>query len=354
MNQKKINNIDTEKQVLLMVSGFGWSGSGAVGDFLLNNSMTACAGNDEIIFMWVFIKLSEKVKKTGRLDITSGEYEQLFCAKVPKHISSKRKEYYEHTFSTYFSDASVTRDEYSKKAEKFLAELQDINQPGKSKEQLDTRISRLAGEFIVFLYKTFTRNDKFVFFDNLLHPQQLSVLAHADLSYFDSVQIYCVDRDPRDQFYDHSQRYINGLGLWHIMKKRHKFLNYISSLKLVQRIIDSSLVKYCAAVLFVRMHRRKRAAFIKSLDSLESNHDNLSIAQIHFEDFVLNRKQIRDGIKNAIEAILVEYALNQKWEEGKHFDASLSRTNIGLYLKDRHQRPYRYIARCLAEHTVTY
>ncbi|MBL7006782.1 MAG: hypothetical protein ISR78_06870 [Spirochaetia bacterium] len=332
-----------KKRDFICISGFGWSGSGALVDFFLDNSAFSTAGDDEIIFVWALYKLLNKTMKGKSLDVFDGEYEQLFCAKVPRKYSDKKRSQYEETFDSYFLNDEKARRKYIKFSADLLMRLRDL--PRSQSVAKDT--AKIVGEYFSFLYDMMQIPGKIVIFDNLFHPQQLDLLLHANFSAFSSFTVFCVDRDPRDQFYEHYQRYASGQGLWHTINNRQKLLTKIASLLLIRKLFQTYIIKLVSAHLFTAMHRKKRNQFKVNKTKLAEHQSNIKIQQISFEQLVANQDSLQEQIQHQAENIVMRQHLTGNWTVGKHFNPQTSVKNIGKYKLDRHQGVYRYLAKTL-------
>jgi hypothetical protein len=336
----KGNDVHNEPQKdMVVVSGFGWSGSGALVDYLREHSRIKTAGDDEIIFFWALNNLFDQVRRGKPLNSGKGEFELLFCARVPEWYSRDKRTQYEDTFSSYFAEAPVTREEYSQSAEQILEKMeQDL-----CAFSTGDAASNAVTAAINLLSDIFASDTEFFIYDNLFHPQQLGMFEHADLSSFSTFRVYCVDRDPRDQFFEHYNRYQSGLGLWHQMNRRQKILKTLSSKKLFQRLLGLLPVQLLAARVFCRMYAGKRHAFRDSLSRLSETQPNMDIKKIMFEDFVTDRAGQRSLLKKEIDTIMNKHFGSGSWEHGSYFDPSISEKNIGKYRLARHQQVFEYI-----------
>lgn len=324
---------------MLVVSGFGWSGSGAVVDFLRENSFVRTAGGDEIIFFWALKNLIDKITGNKHLDPGKGEFEALFCARVPDWYSREKREQYETTFDSYFAETEASRQDYSDSAYRILEQMdEDV-----TAFSVEIAASNAATAVLKLLSEMYSSESTFYIYDNLFHPQQLALLEHADLSRFSTFQVYCVDRDPRDQFYEHYDRYKSGLGLWHQMNGRQKLLKTLSSRPLFQWLLGLLPFQLAAARLFCRMHTAKRSAFEQSLSRLSELQPHMVVKKIKFEDFVTDAGEQRSLVKRDIDNIIMSRHGTSHWEHGMFFDPSFSEKNIAKYRGAPHQLVYKTI-----------
>lgn len=332
--------IDSRKY-FIVVSGFGWSGSGALVDCFLDNSAMSCSGDDELIFIWAYYRIINKLKKKKQINIFHGENENLFCAVVPRGFSQKKKKQYTETFDSYFKKSHIGKEEYTVFCRSLLQNLQ---------KGIIT-INDATRTYFDFLYDMFNLSDSLIFFDNLFHPHQLDLLLGLDLTGYKQVIVYCVDRDPRDQFYEHYYRYLEGLGLWHTMNMRQKTLTTLARYSSSRKLLNTYMIKQLAAVLFVHMHKKKREKFQKVKGIIDKKHSNIDIKMVSFEQFIYNKDLLRDRIKQEIDAMVIEKCRESKWEEGKHFHPLKSKENIGKYKRDKNQKVFRYLERTLKTYT---
>jgi hypothetical protein len=341
-----MEDIHALKKHLILVSGFGWSGSGAVVDFLLNNSHIDTACNDEIIFFWVLNRLIDKVGKRKQI-IQEGEYESLFCAIIPQSYSTIKKTQYQKTFNKYFERLNIKQSEYTEFAKTIIHRLQKLSKRSLFSRIDESAIGVIISDYLVFLNSMIQLSEKLSIYDNLLHPQQLMMLVNADLSFFTSIKIFCVDRDPRDQFFDHYKRYETGLGLWHTMNTRQKILTKIVTNKLVRWMLKTTLVKLLAALVFVIMHKKKRRKFEQVLASIPDTQHELAIIEVNFEDLVYNNCSKQEQIRTSMDEVLTKYFKETQWGGNKYFDSNSSMKNIGKFRSDKHQIVYKLIAQML-------
>ncbi|MFA5603147.1 MAG: hypothetical protein WDA21_05435 [Bacilli bacterium] len=326
---------------LIVISGFGWSGSGAVVDFLLDNYSTDIAGSDEIIFFWIFLRLVKQAKNRNKISVSS-EDAMLFCAKIPSSFARDKREQYEKTFTTYFQHTKNGREKYTLLAQQILDELVKMSRRTRNQNFDEKRISWLAEKLLILFQELFQGNNKLLYiYDNLFHPHDISIFHHSDFSTFDRVVLFCIDRDPRDQFYEQYERYSSGLGQWHTLKLRQKVMTEFAQTRFFRMVLKLTIVKFFAACIFVRMYRKKRILFNQAIAQLQEK--NLTIHYLLFEDFVCNRDNTRDKVALEFEKYADKKELNPLEENKNRFIPEQSKQNIGKYTRDRAACVYAYI-----------
>ena len=326
---------------LFIISGFGWSGSGAIIDFLLDNYSADIAGSDEIIFFWIFLRLVEQAKKRKQISASS-EDAMLFCANIPASFSKEKKEQYENTFTTYFQHTHDGRRKYTLVAQQVLDELVEMSRRTRNQDFDEKRISRLAEKLLILFQELFQGNNKLLYiYDNLFHPHDISIFHHSDFSTFDRVVLFCIDRDPRDQFYEQYERYSSGLGQWHTLKLRQKVMTKFAQTSFFRMVLKLTIVKFFAAFIFVRMYIKKRKLFMQAISQLKDK--NLTIHYLLFEDFVCNTDNTRDKIATEFDTYIGKKELKSLEGNNYRFVPEQSKQNIGKYTRDRATGVYEYI-----------
>lgn len=328
--------INNEKPSLIIVSGFGWSGSGALVDFLKENTRLEVAGNDEIIFFWCLYKILKKVRHGKSINPNKCEYVQLFLSKIPNSYSFEKKRFYENIFKNYFKNLNVSRNNYTQFSLEIINDLEKLTKRIRiyklSEEKINEEIGRIITDYFLFFANASLNNkEKILFFDNFFHPQQLDEVLNIDFSKFNFFKVFCVDRDPRDQFYDHYQRYELGLGLWHHMNIRQKMLDNLRKLKFFQSIFHLKVVKMFAASIFCYMYKIKRQKFSNSINFCNEKKIKISIEKIFFEDFVKNNNNLREKIKNEVDSFVKSIKHYSNWKEFEYFVPNISLKNINKY-----------------------
>jgi hypothetical protein len=329
--------MSTDK-TLILVSGFGWSGSGALLDYFLEHQLVQIAGNDEIIFLWALQNVLENIRGGKPIHI-NGEMESLFCAKIPPAYTEEKRRQYEKTFLSYFHGDESLLETYTEYAQQIIAELVRLNHT----TPVEERIRTILGSYLQVLFESLdSEPSRQLIFDNLLHPQNLGILDYFDLSCFKAVYVYCVDRDPRQQFYEQFQRYASGEGLWHTVNLRQKIMTRIAPTRWFRVLWNSCLVKFLAAKVFIKMHEEKRSSFHQARSLLTRN-PAIHIEQIWFEDFVTNRNNSREKLQVAF---LQRSGLSQDlWRTELLFIPEKSAKNISKFAEDPHQKVYAWIRR---------
>jgi len=321
------------KRVLILISGFGWSGSGALVDYFREHSQINVAGNDEIIFLWALNNLVNKILSGKSINI-SGEMESLFCARVSPKFSKEKIEQYETTFLAYFDNNESKLNRYQNYSFKILKQLSLLE--NNKQENLES----ILNSYLVTLFDLLDDKKHQLIFDNLLHPQNLDLLQYFDLSSFDSINIYCVDRDPRQQFYEQFHRYTSGEGSWHHFAWYQKALTKLSSTKIFRLIWNTYPIKGLAASVFIRLHKKRRDSFQEAMKLLLTI-NNLKVESILFEEFVLNEGNLKDKLEfNLLNISKLEKNL---WNKNKYFNADESAKNINRFSNDKNQTVYKYI-----------
>lgn len=329
-----------DKPNLILVSGFGWSGSGAVLDFFREHPQVKIAGNDEIIFLWLLQRIISRYR-AGKYIRTEGEMESLFCAKVPRSYTDQKQRQYVQTFKDYFDGDDIVLSSYQEYAGLLIKKLAQTNHATIGEDGLKAIFAQYLGTLYSFLNQ---RTGIQIIFDNLLHPQNLDMLLLFDLSGFESVHIFCVDRDPRQQFHDQFQRYASGAGLWHTFNWRQKVMTRLASTALFRKIWNTGFIKLLAANKFISMYLQKRNSFKRNREYVL--HDqHLRIRLLGFEEFVKDEHHCRDNLRD--EFIRITGLDKSMWQTGKFFIPEQSALNMYKFASEHSKFVYEVIRRKL-------
>lgn len=328
--------VNHDKPVIL-VQGFGWTGSGALVDFLNENEHIKFVGNEEVPYIKSLINIIEKIKKGGRVDIENGADEILFTGNTPKSFNERLYTYYEMKNYRIFSLCDIDKVEYYQFALNLLKEIEKSSNYSENKR--DSILDDVFYKYWEFLNSIFQEDSKILMFDNFLLIEKLHYLNVINKLGSDKLYLFVVDRDPRDQFFELSDLYKNGVEI-----NYNKILKKVSNLKITRKLIDLNIFQFFSALFFIyAYHKPRRKKFINSLHLLKNS--PVKIKKIMFEDFVLNTNQTRNNIKLEIDSILKDYNVESTWFNHKYFIPEKSAKNIHKFRGSKNQKVYKFIVK---------
>jgi hypothetical protein len=306
-----------DKPYLLFVSGFGWSGSGAVIDYLRGFKEIKQPDCDEIRFINHLFKIINNLKK----NISAVEIEDLFCAKINPKISSKTSKYFELKFDLFFKEVSITKEEYQNYSSNILEQL-------KNSYKDDEKIKELVTDYLIYISKAFNKQYLYIF-DNVVPARDLQIFKYIIFDKFQSIVLYVVDRDPKDQFYEVYELANNNKPVinWPFLNSIIRFFNKFGKLKI-----------FFAAIYFAHFYYKKpRLTFKADMDFIYKSGIS-QVRYIQFENFVNNKDQIWDLID---QDMLIFFNIYEKGND--YFYPEVSMKNIGKYKKIKNKIVLKYI-----------
>ncbi len=329
---------------VILVQGFGWTGSGAIIDFLLENENIKLVSNDEVPFLKLLISLINKAKKRKKISIDNGSEESLFLGNFPSNFSDRLNAQYKERITRFFSLSNVNKLEYWNFAIKLLKKIEEISKRPKYKKVPSDEINQIITNYFTYLNSIFYEEGKILVYDNLLYLQRLYILKDLDFSLIGKIQLYVVDRDPRDQFFELFNLYKSNYEIQY-----NKIFKRFSKISIFRHMMNTFVFQYCAALAFIYIyHKPKRLGFYKSLKLLKCSNVNTKI--IEFEKFVLNTNNLRENIKNEINLLTDNNKGCSVWLSGKKFKQNVSQQNIGIYKKDTKKIIYNLIIKRVSKY----
>lgn len=328
---------DKHKKPVILVQGFGWTGSGALIDFLDENEHIKFVFKEEIPYIKSLINIIEKIKRGEHVDFEDGSDEALFIGEIPKNFSERLHNYYQMKIDRFTTFSNIEKEEYKHFTLNLLKEIE------KSSDYSDTKkesiLDQIFYRYWEFLNSIFQEDSKILMFDNLFLIEKVHYLNIIDRLGDQDLYLYAVDRDPRDQFFELSNLYKSGTEIHY-----NKFLKKISNLKITRKLIDLSFFQFFAALFFINVyHKPRRKKFMSSVQLIRKSTGKLKIKKLMFEDFVLNTNQTRDKIKSEFDSVLKDNNLDSRWHENKYFISEQSAKNIHKFKNSKNRKVYKFI-----------
>lgn len=331
---------ETDKNTIIIVQGFGWTGSGAIVDFLLENESVKLVSNDEVPFFKVLIKLIDKAKNRKKIDIFNGENEVLFAGGIPSCYKGYVRDLHKMRVDRFFSLANTNKCNYKDFTVRILKKLNSISNRPLLKKTNKIKINQIVSEYLTYLNYIFQEESKILMYDNLLDLERLEILEGLDYSKIGEVILYVVDRDPRDQYFE----------LYNMFKSNSKKIQYNKILHIINKfhffreMTDNLFFQYCCALAFIYIyHKPRRLGYNKGKKILDCRTNFIHVKKVRFEDFVFNYNSVRDTIKYDIDSIVNKRIGGSSWIHGMNFNPKKSQQNVDIYKKGTKRKIYTFI-----------
>jgi hypothetical protein len=332
---------------IVLLCGFGWSGSSAVADWLYDSGDFSQPGIEQEILPISFglCRGLRAAERNTYLDAVLSAYALLPDSKLMKHQIKKsfansnphvsimlffsRIKYYlykaarrkllqrmDSSLSNLLRGEFRTDEHYLRDVSLFFDTLQKIRGANSgrdiskdSREQLEYIFSNIIHHFL----DRHADSEKITVLDNAISGYFLDYVKYIDFSRFDNVYVIIVTRDPRDQFVD---RVANSLTTF-----AHSHKGFVGEYLKYQNLINS-FMEDCA------------------------EEKNVKIFDTNFECFIRNQSGLREKIWNNF---LADGVVGGAYRSEKRlFDADKSMRNIGLWKRSGLSRQISYISRELS------
>lgn len=331
--------LEKNKRTIILIQGFGWTGSGVLVDFLLDNESIKLVSNTEVAFLKVLINLIDKTKKRKKIDIVRGTDEILFTGEIPSCYTGYVKSLTIKRFNLFFSLATVNKLDYKDYTLNILKNLNEISNRPLLEKINNVKINQIMSDYWIYLNSIFQEESKILMYDNLLYTQRLEVLEGLSYSKISDVLLYIVDRDPRDQYFE----LYNMFKLKYIMQS-NKILHVISKARFFRKMADNLFFQFCSALAFIYIyHKPKRLGFYRGEKILKNKSNSIHIRKVRFEDFVFNYNSIRDIIQSDVDSIVKRRIGGSSWNHGVNFNPQKSQQNVGVYKRGKKRKIYNFI-----------
>ena len=284
---KKINKI--------LVSGMGWSGSGAVYDYL--SEFEEISGiNSELSFIshgTSLYKIEKHIHKSQFKETLLDFFKYTLYSNVVPLKTSHAKSISNNIFFSGDKDGN-----YSNAVNILIKELISFNSNNKNKRNI---FYKLTSKFVDNIFSSsLTGNKKYLLLNNVIKIQKIDAI-----KYLNNYKIFCTFRDPRSTYI--SQYYEN--------KKLFNIDDFVKKYKQARKNYKNKIKKY-------------------------HNHD---IYEIQFEDFVMNEKYRAEIAKT------IGLNIENKLEKSK-FNPDESQKNVFNYKDFRDQNAIKKIEKKLSEY----
>jgi len=315
--------MNKQKNNLIFACGFGWSGSGALIDFMLDFEKVEIFPGGETFFLKSLLNILRKVERNKKIDIDKGYHEQVFLGNVPQISNAQVCERIKWVFDNFISQTGIRAEEYRAVANKTLEAI--VNETNES------IINKRVTEYLIYL-NNIGRNDNIRIFDNAIGAVDINLFQYIDFSFFENIFIYIVDRNPKDRFFELYDIVLSGY-----QSRSFGFANTIY--KLIKR--NKNLTLFLAAVYFTHIYNNKRKQQYKNyLKYLTKQNEKITWRQLMFEDIVLKFDQTKNIIQSDFNKIL-----NTSYKDIHHFNPELSKKNIYKYKEIEDTLAIKYIGK---------
>ena len=143
---------------IILVQGFGWTGSGALVDYLRENTKIKFTNNGEIQFVKSLINIIEKIKTKGEIDIENGIDEIYFTGRVPFNINKEISLKLERRIDQFFSNVNIDKFKYQEFTLKLLNNLEESLKY--EDEKKDNLFKDIFNKYWCFLNNIFDEDGK--------------------------------------------------------------------------------------------------------------------------------------------------------------------------------------------------
>ncbi|MDF1615234.1 hypothetical protein [Desulfurivibrio dismutans] len=332
----------------LFVSGFRWSGSGAVVDWLRSHRGAVLPGDGEIFAInygvMGLLQLAEGKRwhgerlarlamcperrlwgdvfgpwlaGKGRAGRTLARWADLVFMAAALVLTADRVRWYDADLSRQLRRNYRGDAEYLRRLGDYAACLREVKGGGDDLAA-EPRVQLAASRLIALFYDRWRAEDgRLPIFDNALSGREPEYLALLHREIFPRQLILLVRRDPRDQFAD-LVRYSRSTWSWN-----------------VRRFIRD----------YRRRHRQAQAVMGRCAGA------NRRFRLFSFEDFVMDRGGLRSELTAEVESFLAVAGMAGDWGPGP-FVVAESACNIGIWKKSGMRQAMALITKELPEFLV--
>lgn len=306
---------------LIFTCGFGWSGSGALIDFMLDFEKVEKFPGGETFLLKSLINILQKIEARKPLDVENGYHERIFLGDIPKKIDTQVRDRIKRVLDDFISQSSINIEEYRAIAGKILTILMQKNS--------NAVLVNCVTEYLIYLNNIKEKNS-IIIFDNAIGAVDINLFQYVDVSQFENIFIYIVDRNPKDRFIE----------LYDIVLKGYKSRSFCLVNKIFRFIKNfRGLTRFIAAVYFTHYYNNKRKQkYKKNLKLLVNHNDSITLREFMFEDVVLNHMKIKKILESDLNRVLAT-----KYTGVNYFNPEVSKKNIHKYAEIENSLAIKYI-----------
>ena len=335
-----------KKISIIMVQGFGYSGSSAVAEFI-----STVAGNKNI-------NIAESKLLKAFFTLAYSSYRGvILSSRIKKNIindffakdeNQEKKSEWQNA-RALLDKADISIETYCDIANKTLNAF-DESVFIKDQSKREAIVVKAATEYFFFISDNIDRKLGICVYDNVINSHMYSWFDVIDLSIFDSVYIYPVFRkNLKDQFYDQvkNSEYRKGTILDSLIKLLRYFYFKVrahlqpesdlngSSIRLIPQGSGAFINTWTFSFywrLFVKDLAKRLVLFEKGKNFFKGSH-NIVHREIIFEEFVDDNPTSREQILNDLNSIFETKRASTFVED---FQYKSSQKNINMYTKWKH------------------
>jgi hypothetical protein len=293
---------------LVLVSGFGWSGSSVVSDLLCEYTRIVRPRGVEVKLVKV---LSRMVERPQTADADGLAYVRAKIRPGGRYDTRAHRRRLRHCFT------GLTREGFSERADRVVSRLEGAGLGAGRDARLDDALVReVLTDYLLLVNEALQPADQHAIYDNLVPAYQLSLLARLALDRLPTLHVYVVDRDPRDQYVELFEHDRPGAG-----------------------DVDR----------FIHNFRRRRERYEQAREDFGTRNWDQVVTHLQFEDLVATDAPVVPQLRREAEDLVARTVGSGTWELGRRFQPEVSRTNVGKWRQVDDPGPYRRIAEELAD-----
>jgi hypothetical protein len=166
---------------LIFVCGFGWSGSGALIDFMLDFERVEKFPGGETFLLKSLLNILQKIENNKTIDIDNGYYERIFLGEVPGNADIQVKNRIKKNFDDFIDQSGTSKKGYQTTSQNTLLAL--INQKNKD------AVKKVVTDYLIYL-NNLKKNDSIIVFDNAIGAVDINLFHYIDVNQFENIFIY--------------------------------------------------------------------------------------------------------------------------------------------------------------------
>lgn len=330
------------KPSIVIVQGFGFSGSSAVSDFLSTSLGSPGCSITESLLLKSFFHLAYSIYSQGYVKKNNkNRLERNFLAIDQESVELSE---WQNSRNLLFK-AGISYPVYLKTAEKTLSDLYETKQ---IKNEIDRKkkVVEVSSKFFSWISLEIEKKNGLCVYDNLVNAHLLKWLDIVDFDMFHTVRIYSVyRRGLKDQFFEQYQNSIRhrvglkndfkNIFVYLARKAKSSFrLNGAGNINQGISLLPTGAnwyVKSSTIVIFWRFFLRdllKRFSVYESAAEILKTGDRVYVKKICFEEFVSDDEKLRKLIFSEVFNVEADESTDKNIDD---FDYSLSQKNIDKY-----------------------
>lgn len=284
---------DPADRPLVLVSGFGWSGSSALSDVMLEHERVVRPPEGEVKYLVAMGRLLSRpwehapdVEAFAQGDIVPG-------GRFDTTMNRRR-------VRRFRADAGVDAAGFARRTAALVEELRAAGLGRVAQgEPLDPDVTTdVFTRYLLTLHETHQPAGALAIYDNMLAAYQLRLLKHLDLDRLPELRVHVVDRDPRDQFVE-----LHAEG-----RARAEDLDD-----------------------FLDVFRARRERYRRAARAVGRQRWERLVHEVGFEALVAEEGTVAETVRAELEELLADTVGRGRWHLGEAFRAHESRANVGKW-----------------------